>query len=215
MRQERNVHKLETFKSKGYIALGANVASAVGPPAVTFANAFMRLRDADLRINRISRFYRTPCMPAGAGPDYVNAVAEIETALPALAVLERLHRVEAMFGRVRTVRWGARTLDLDLLDLGGAIHPDRATQDAWRGLPPDQQARRVPPTLILPHPRLQERAFVLVPLAEIAPDWRHPILARTARDLLDALPEGEKMPISPVSGPWSSLSALVNGLDTQ
>jgi len=154
-------------------------------------------------------------LPKGAGPDFANAVAEVETMLDPEALLLHLHDIEAAFGRERKARWSARTLDLDLLDFGGLVRPDRATQTLWRRLPPELQARKAPDRLILPHPRLQDRGFVLVPLAEIAPDWRHPILGRTAQELLDALPATEKARICPVSVPWAGPSSLVKGFRSQ
>ncbi|WP_243641940.1 2-amino-4-hydroxy-6-hydroxymethyldihydropteridine diphosphokinase [Rhodovulum steppense] len=195
--------------------MGANVAASGETLPGRLARAIAALENESVRVNRISRFYRTPCWPPGAGPDFVNAAAEIETDLAPEAILARLHAVEADFGRARGVRWAARTLDLDLLALGKLVLPDVATQTRWRTLPAEVQQAEVPDGLILPHPRLQDRAFVLVPLAEIAPDWCHPILGRTVRQMLAALPEAEKAAIVPISGPWESLSALVKTFETQ
>ena len=107
-------------------------------------------------------------------------------------VLAHFHRVEAQFGRARDKRWGGRTLDIDLLAIGNAVLPDAATYATWRDLPLDQQSQRAPDQLILPHPRLQDRAFVLVPLMDVAPDWRHPVIGLTVRDMCAALPAADR-----------------------
>ncbi len=108
-----------------------------------------------------------------------------------MEVLATLHAVEARFGRERVTRWGGRTLDLDLLAMGTQVLPDAATQVAWRDLPPEDQARQAPDRLILPHPRMQDRGFVLVPLADVAPDWLHPLLGQNVRQMLARLPAGD------------------------
>lgn len=91
-----------------------------------------------------------------------------------------------------------RTLDIDLVALGDSVLPDGATQDAWRRLPPEAQVRTTPDRLILPHPRLQDRAFVLVPLADVAPDWVHPRTGQTVRQMLDALPAEDRAAVKPL-----------------
>jgi 2-amino-4-hydroxy-6-hydroxymethyldihydropteridine diphosphokinase len=182
------------------IALGGNLPFDGQPPVELIPLAVEALENAGLRGLRLSRLYRTPCFPAGAGPDYVNAaaVAPVPAGWDAARVLAALHAVEDRYGRRREARWGMRTLDLDLVALGCRVLPDAATQDAWRNLPPAAQRHEAPDRLILPHPRLQDRAFVLVPMADVAPDWRHPRTGLTVRQMLAALPPDECREIMPM-----------------
>ena len=180
------------------IALGGNMPSVVGPPEDTLRAALSRLSQRDIAPERISRFYRTPCFPAGAGPDYVNAAAQIRWSGDAQSLLGVLHDTETQFGRARDQRWGRRTLDLDLIAMGDLVLPDRAVQGHWRDLPADQQIARTPEQLILPHPRIQHRAFVLVPPCDLAPQWRHPILGRTIAELAAILPQAARNEVVPL-----------------
>lgn len=202
MRQGADGNKTDNFRDvtypKALVALGGNLKSSVGTPAQTLSSALNRLGDSHLDVVSVSRFYSTPCFPAGAGPDYVNAAAVLNGADDPQQMLTVLHRIEAEFGRARDQRWGRRTLDLDLIALGDIVWPDLATHQTWRDLPLDAQMTRAPDTLILPHPRLQDRAFVLIPLAEIAPDWVHPILGLSVQQMVDALPMGEKTAVTPL-----------------
>lgn len=180
------------------VALGGNRPSPEGDPAATLIAALRAISQEIGVIVSVSRFFRTPASPPGSGPDFVNAAALIATGLDAPALLAALHEIEARFGRARALRWGARTLDLDLLAQGDAVLPDPATEARWRTLPPARQREETPDRLILPHPRLQDRAFVLIPLAEIAPLWRHPVTGQTVAEMLEALPEADKAAICPI-----------------
>lgn len=137
-----------------YVALGANMPSPAGPPAVTLRQALAAMPRHRIEVGAVSPFYRSPAWPNPADPAYVNAVAEVRTRLTPGELLKALLAIEKAFGRVRKTRNEPRTLDLDLLDYGGLV------SDVEQ--------------LMLPHPRMHERAFVLRPLADIAPTWRHP-----------------------------------------
>ena len=176
------------------IALGSNATSSAGEPLETVKSGVLALEAQGWRILAVSRFFATPCFPAGAGDDYVNAAVALEPAgdSSAQALLNCLHQIEADHGRERVQRWGQRSLDLDLIAWGDHIAPDRATFDRWMTLPPDRQAQVAPDQLILPHPRVQDRSFALVPLADVAADWVHPVLGQSVAQMLAARPEEER-----------------------
>lgn len=188
------------------VAFGTNQPFGdISPKEVISSAAGMLAARLDAE-SRLSGLYRTPCFPAGAGPDYVNACAlmTLRHSLMPDIILSSLHEIEARFGRQRGARWAARTLDIDLLALGDTVLPDEATQDFWRDLPPERQAREAPDRLILPHPRLQDRAFVLVPLADVAPGWHHPRLGLTVAQMLERLPAGDRAAVIRLDGGASS-----------
>lgn len=170
------------------IALGGNVASPWGNPAETVRIAAEKIAERLHATPQLSRIWRTPAFPAGAGPDYANAALRLLTPLPPQEILHHLHEIEAEAQRERRIRWGARTLDLDLIAVGAEVLPNAAGQSHWRDLMSQDQEKLSPEELILPHPRLQDRAFVLVPLAEVAPLWRHPLLDQTVTEMLARQP---------------------------
>lgn len=157
-------------KSGGiFIALGANLPSAeYGAPRATLEAALSLLAHEGIAILRRSSWWQSGPQPASAQPDFINGVIEVETALSARDLLETLHRVESAVGRVRQQRWEARVLDLDLIDYRGQCRLGEGRGPA------------------LPHPRAAERLFVLLPLQEIAPEWRHPVSDRGLTELIAA-----------------------------
>jgi 2-amino-4-hydroxy-6-hydroxymethyldihydropteridine diphosphokinase len=160
------------------IGLGGNIDSAFGEPRETQNAALAALaREGVVTLAR-SHWYRSAPVPLSLQPWFINAVASVAASVDAHALLTVMQSIEARFGRVRGEPNAPRPLDLDLLDYRG----ERVTS----------------PDLILPHPRMHLRRFVLEPLAEVAPQWRHPISNRSARRLLAEL--GDDQPIERL--PW-------------
>ena len=159
-----------------YIGLGANL----GDPRRQLEEALVRLAALEeVEVQKVSAFYLNPPLGPPGQPWYVNAAAQVRTRLEPEELLRALRQVEEDLGRVRGERWGPRIIDLDILLYDGVIMSG--------------------PELVLPHPEMHRRAFVLVPLAEIAPEAWHPGLEKTAGELLAELAEEERDLVRPAS----------------
>lgn len=157
-----------------FVGIGSNLPSSrFGQPLEVVSAAVDAMMASGLSVQRRSRWYVSAPLPASDQPDFINGVVQLESEQEPTALMAALHAIEAAFGRERTVRDAARILDLDLLAVGDCIRKGRDTP-------------------ILPHPRLHLRAFVLRPLVELAPSWWHPLLERTAAELLAALPYDQR-----------------------
>lgn len=151
------------------IALGANLPGPAGPPLAQCEAALGKLAEAGVAVIARSRWYESTPVPASDQPRYVNGVVAVSTAQGPVPLLGTLHAIERSLGRVRDAVNAARTIDLDLLDYEGLVRDGDG-----------------PP--ILPHPRMADRGFVLRPLADVMPAWRHPVSGRSVGELLAALP---------------------------
>lgn len=155
------------------IALGSNLPGRWGTPIETIERAVTELRRAHVDVVAVSGIYATAGIGPGRASIYANAVLLAHSPRAPDALLSVLKRIERDAGRRTGRRWGPRVLDLDILDYKGQIR-GRGTSDS------SASVRR---TLVLPHPQLHLRPFVLLPLLDIAPRWRHPILKRSADTL--------------------------------
>ncbi|OHC75965.1 MAG: 2-amino-4-hydroxy-6-hydroxymethyldihydropteridine diphosphokinase [Rhodospirillales bacterium RIFCSPLOWO2_12_FULL_58_28] len=156
------------------IGIGANLPSPrYGSPMATCEAAVAAIIDRGIAAPRRSRWHRSSPVPASDQPWYINGVAEIKTALPPADILAILHDIETQCGRTPGERNAARILDLDILAFGDHV------ADGEEG------------GICLPHPRMHERAFVLLPLAELCPGWVHPVSKLSVEELILALPPGQ------------------------
>lgn len=152
------------------VALGSNLPGAYGASEALLEAALSRLADMGMPVIARSRWWRSSAWPDPSGPPFLNGVALVETAMAPEAVLEALLALERAFGRERGEANAPRTLDLDLITYGRLV--------------------RHGPELVLPHPRAHRRLFVVGPLAEVAPGWRHPVSGRMAAELAAEAPDG-------------------------
>ena len=153
-----------------YLGIGSNLSGAFATSQQLVGQAIALLATRRMRVCAISPLYLTPPVgPKGQGA-YVNACLAVTSNLSPTGLLSACHAVEAEFGRLRRIKWGARTLDIDILDYYGQILDHRIT---------------------LPHPRISHRSFVLVPLSDIAPAWRHPVTGAAIEQLKSGLPIGD------------------------
>lgn len=169
------------------IALGANLSSLAGTPEQTLRASLVALSEKGVRTVFASRIFVTPAWPDPNDPAFVNAVVRVETAFAPGPLMAELLRTETAFGRARTRTNAPRTLDLDLIDYDGRIEEGPVT---------------------LPHPRVAERGFVLIPLADVAPGWRHPVSGKTVQALIAALPDTEHEAIRPLEQMLVSVSPI-------
>lgn len=156
------------------IALGGNLAASTREPPETFAAACTALSERGFIIVQKALLYRSKPVPASDQPEYFNTCIRTYSTLPPIGVMRLLLEIERQFGRERRTINEARTLDLDLIDYEGHVSDERSG------------------ALVLPHPRMSERGFVLKPMADLAPDWRHPRTGERLSTLIARLPAGDE-----------------------
>ncbi|MCB9983179.1 MAG: 2-amino-4-hydroxy-6-hydroxymethyldihydropteridine diphosphokinase [Rhodospirillales bacterium] len=158
------------------LGLGANLPSRYGTPEKTLRAALAGLERKGVRVVKASSIWLSAPVPVSDQPWYRNAVVAVKTDLSPEALMGVLQGIENDFGRVRGERNAPRLLDLDVLIYDDLVITDETCQ--------------------VPHPRMDQRAFVLKPLEEIAPDWIHPVLGLSVADLIATMPEGQEIEVS-------------------
>ncbi len=166
------------------VALGANLPSRFGTPSQTLYAALKAMMQAGIKPVQISRVWKTAPWPYNeTDPWFHNAVCEVDTDMEPMELLEALLKIEEDFGRVRTVRNAPRLLDLDVIAY-------------------DDEIIREGEKLIVPHPRMQDRAFVLMPMSDVVDEWVHPESKQTLEQLIEALPKTKEHEAVPIEDGW-------------
>ena len=162
------------MSSTAFIAFGGNlIPNGFKTLEEVMSAAIADIATLPIDIRATSSLYETAPVPISDQPWFLNGVLHIKTELSAAELLAALHQIEHDFGRVRAVRNEARILDLDLIDYQGFLSDEEGLQ--------------------LPHPRMHERAFVLLPLRDVMPDWQHPRLNKSVSQLIDEMPAGQQI----------------------
>ena len=182
-----------------FVAFGANLPGPYGKPETSVAHAIERMETWGDTILHGSLLYRTPAFPPGAGADYVNAVVAVKVENVTRFITDAI-AIEAAFRRAEERamgRWKPRTIDIDIVAVGQAIWPDADTHDMLRTLPQIERTKGEH-GIVVPHPSMHERSFVLKPMAYFAPDWVHPILGKTVHEMAEACPEEDLAAVRPI-----------------
>ena len=180
------------------MAMGSNQGLSSSSSSDVLSAALSSIAVSVGPITSLSRFFQTPAFPEGSGPDFVNAALMVRAQGSAHEILEKLHAIEHELGRVRETRWGQRTVDIDLIAVEQNIVPDSETFKKWQLLPFSQQTQIAPDRLILPHPRMQDRAFVLGPMMDVCRDWVHPVIQKSVSQMYDVLDSQDKAEVMPL-----------------
>ena len=172
------------------LILGANMPSKFGDILTTLQMCVEYIKSEE-NINFISqsKWYESESFPDKSKPTFINVGIKIMSYLDPYQILKAIDEIEKSCGRTRKIRWDSRVCDIDIIYCNKKIIPSRNILEKWMNMKIEEQLVETPQTLILPHPRIQDRSFFLCPLNELSPNWRHPILGKTAKEILDSIPQ--------------------------
>lgn len=181
------------------LGLGGNLPSQFGAPVFGLVKSLALISRLG-RLKSVSRLYTSKAYPVSDQPDFLNCVLQLQVDMDAENLLQKLHDIEHSLARERSVRWGARTIDIDLLLYGDAVLPDL---QVWHAIRAQGGAATLEGEPLVPHVRLDQRAFVLKPLLDVlAPDWQHPVTGVRLEDAvkeMDAVMAGHASDTQPVA----------------
>ena len=179
------ITKKNNIMTKYYIALGSNLETKNMTRLEILNKALEYFSLFKISLLKVSSFWESKSYPNKNQPNFINAVSEVQSKLNPYQTLSSLKKIESLLGRKINGRWGNRVLDLDILAAGSLILPNLLIFKKWQKMPLHLQIQNQPKQLILPHPRIQDRLFVLKPLSEINQDWMHPVLNKKTFELID------------------------------
>ena len=170
---------------KYFIAIGSNLETQNLSRLEVINNALGYFPQFNIFLIKVSSFWESRSYPDITQPNFINAVSEVHSDLNPYEILHELKTIEKKMGRKNNTRWGSRVLDLDIISAGSIILPNNFVFNKWLTMPLQKQIKNQPNELILPHPRIQDRLFVLNPLNEVAPHWTHPVFNKTPLELIN------------------------------
>ena len=177
---------------KYFIALGSNLETQNLSRLETINTALRCFSQFSINLIQVSSFWESRSYPDLSQPNFINAVSAVHSELNPYQILHKLKTIEKKMGRKNKTRWENRVLDLDIIGSGSIILPNKFVFNKWLKMPLQKQIKNQPDELILPHPRIQDRLFVLQPLSEVDPHWTHPVLNKTPLELINRKGWGEK-----------------------
>ena len=177
---------------KYFIALGSNLETQNLSRQEVINTALGYFSQFNMILIKVSSFWESRSYPDKNKPNFINAVSEVLSDLNPYEILYELKTIETKMGRKNNTRWGNRVLDLDIISAGSIILPNSNVFNEWLKMPIQKQIKNQPNELILPHPRIQDRLFVLNPLNEVDPHWTHPVFKKTPLELINRKIWGEE-----------------------
>ena len=181
------------------ISFGANLDSEFGSPMDGLKYAINEFSMFGFNVRQQSKWYSSLSYPDPKDPKYINGCLEMFCEFEPFEVLTKLKNIEKRMGRTTDERWSSRTCDFDILSCRSSknfILPSKKVFRYWFSLPLDKQLKMRPNELVLPHPRMQDRSFVLIPLYDIQPNWIHPVLGVRLISMIDKLSAEQRLAVS-------------------